>query len=101
VTVLSDDKTNSHRLTVRRRNIFSDAKRGFARFDESKLLRITFLGESAIDDGGPKREFMILMGAIANNGSIMYGPPNKRLVRHNAAALQVSYFFTVESCSVQ
>ena len=59
-------------------------------FDESKHISIHFLGESAIDEGGPKREFfMLLMGAIGNNSSIMAGPPSHRVLRHNTNAFQV------------
>ena len=34
--------------------------------------------------------FMILMGAIANHGSILDGPPDRRLLRHNADAFKVN-----------
>ena len=59
-------------------------------FDESKHFRVTFLGDPAVDQGGPKREFfMLLMGAIANSGSLLDGPPDRRILRHNANAFQV------------
>ena len=35
-----------------------------------------FFSEAAVDDGGPRKEFfMSLLGAIANNGSLLDGPP--------------------------
>ena len=33
---------------------------------------------------------MLLTGAIANHGSILDGPPNRRLLRHNADAFKVN-----------
>lgn len=64
----------------------------FRTLNDESQIRVAFLGESAVDTGGPRREFfMLLMGAIANNGSILDGPPNRRLLRHNVLALQVMY----------
>lgn len=65
---------SSQRITVRRSHILDDAV-GALRcgFVETKRITIHFLGESAIDEGGPRREFfMLLMGCIANNSSIFF-----------------------------
>ena len=59
-------------------------------FDDKKHLRIKFIGEPAMDEGGPRREyFMLLMGDIANNGAILDGPPDRRVLRHNTSAFEV------------
>ena len=59
-------------------------------YDESKYFCITFIDDPAIDQGGPRREyFMLLMGSIANSGSLLDGPPDRRTLRHNANAFQV------------
>ena len=59
-------------------------------FDDKKHLRIKFIGEPAVDGGGPRREyFMLLMGDIANNGAILDGPPDRRVLRHNTSAFEV------------
>lgn len=82
---------SSQRITVRRSHILDDAV-GALRcgFVETKRITIHFLGESAIDEGGPRREFfMLLMGCIANNSSILIGPPGSRVLRHNTSAFQV------------
>ena len=43
-----------------------------------------------------QREFlMLLMGTIANNGSIQDGPPNRRVLRHNTAAFEVVLSFNL------
>lgn len=78
------------RITVRRSNIWEDTHRALKHtFDEKKHVRITFLGESAVDGGGPRREFfMLLMNAIKENNSLLDGPSVSRVLRHNTAALQ-------------
>ena len=43
-----------------------------------------------MDGGGPRREyFMLLMGDIANNGAILDGSPDHRVLRHNTSAFEV------------
>ena len=76
---------------MRRSHIFEDALAAVRHsFDEKLHIRVRFLGEPGIDDGGPRREFfMLLLGAIANNSSLLYGPPNRRVLRHNTTAFQV------------
>ena len=87
-TVLLPNVLDAHRITVRCGSIFDDTlfalKGGI---DDNKHVRVRFLGkpitpskifllkgsigEPAIDQGGPKREFfMILMNAISNNSSL-------------------------------
>ena len=88
--LLYEDQTNVFRITVRRSNIWEDAVRAMKRsFDEKRHLRVTFLGESAVDGGGPRREFfMLLMNSIKDNNSLLDGPSNRRVLRHNTPALQ-------------
>ena len=96
-SVLSNDVDDIFRITVRRSHIWDDALRAVRRnFDESKHIRITFLGESAIDGGGPRREFfMLLMNSIKENNSLLEGPSNSRVVRHNTAALQDELYLSM------
>ena len=76
---------------MRRGHILDDAISSLRPgFDEKKHVRVRFLGEPAVDEGGPRREFfMLLMGAIGNNCSLLDGPPNRRVLRHNTSAFQV------------
>ena len=80
------------RVTVRRGCILEDTLVALrSGFDEKKHFRVRFLGEPAVDAGGPRREyFMLLMGAIGNNSALVDGPPNRRVLRHNASAFQVT-----------
>lgn len=89
--VITGDPDKPYRITVRRSNILEDTldELRFG-FDESKYFRVTFMGDPAVDQGGPRREyFMLLMGTIANSGSLLDGPPDRRILRHNANAFQV------------
>ena len=93
--VLYLDESNTFRITVRRSTIWDDALRAVRRtFDEKKHIHITFLGESAVDGGGPRREFfMLLMNAIRENHSLLDGPLTTRVLRHNTTALQEDLYF--------
>mgnify|MGYP002804295901 CR=1 FL=1 len=52
-------KEDQKRLNVRRKDLWVDLKQACVKYklDPSTPIRIVFLGEPAIDDGGPKREF--------------------------------------------
>ena len=52
-------------------------------YDESKYFRITFMDDPVLTKVG------LLMGSIANSGSLLDGPPDRRTLRHNANAFQV------------
>lgn len=99
---ITGDPDKPFRITVRRKSILEDtlAELRFG-FDESKHFRVTFMRDSAVDMGGPRREyFMLLMGAIGNSGSLLDGPPDRRVLRHNASAFQVySYSIATQSYS--
>ena len=58
-------------------------------FDERQHVMVTFLGKSAVDGGGPRREFfMLLMNVINENHYLLDGPSTKRILCHNTTALQ-------------
>ena len=56
-SVLSSDGL-SHRITVIRSHVFSDAYQVLLALGVTKHLRINFLDESAIDYGGPSESFL-------------------------------------------
>ena len=61
-------------LFVRREHILNTVKQKFKRLllRETKSLRIVFVGEEAVDSGGPTKEFFTMVfGAIEKN--IMFG----------------------------
>ena len=82
--ILYSDIYDSFRVTVRRGHIFDDTLVALrSGFDEKKHLRVSFLGERGVDGGGPR---MLLMACI---GSILDGPPERRVLRHNTTAFEV------------
>lgn len=56
VELVPEDRQN---IVVRRRHVWQDAKRALGRvnFNECIGLNISFVGEPAVDAGGPLREF--------------------------------------------
>lgn len=51
-------KLETIRVTVRRKNLWLDyVSSRNSHYSPSHTIKITFCGEPAIDDGGPKREF--------------------------------------------
>ena len=97
-------------ITVRRGSICDDTIFApHAGFDEKKHIKVRFLGEfvmqgmhilnctlpragePGIDEGGPKREyFMLLLNVISNNNSLLDGSPSQRVLWHNTSAFQVN-----------
>ena len=53
--------------------------------------KVTFVGEGAVDYGGPRREFLRLLGTGAAT-SLFIGHPANKFFHMNAQALQVSLF---------
>lgn len=84
------------RITVRRSHIWADSMRVLRRVHLEKRLKVTFLGESAVDDGGPRREYLrLLMSTMAEQSSLFTGPPSCKVPVHNAMALQRGDFHIV------
>ena len=52
------------------------------------------MGEEAVDDGGPRREFLTLvLQEMAADGNIFQGLPHSRFLLHNVQALAARKFF--------
>lgn len=83
------------RINVRRSYLLQDATRQFSRpsFDVSKLLKVCFIGESAVDDGGPRREFFrLLLHELFSASDLFAGYPESTLPQHNVMAIAQSQF---------
>ena len=77
-------------MTIRRRHVWPDTKRALSRssFNECIGLDITFVGEPAVDVGGPLREyFCLIWQALKRNGNLFVGEEHARVLRHNVLAL--------------
>ena len=83
------------RINVRRQFLLKDAMAAFQRqsFDVSKLLRVCFLGEAAVDTGGPRREFLqLMMVELLSEPSLFEGYPSCVTLTHNVLALSSGKF---------
>lgn len=88
-TVLSNNVDYTYRVKVRRKHVWEDALHQFKhKILPSHHIRVTFLGEPAVDAGGPLREFFcLLMSAIGRNNSLFCGEMSSRIPTHNVLEL--------------
>ena len=105
--ITSADNEDVQHVRVRRSHVFSDALRQFSRepFDCSKLLRIRFIGEAAVDDGGPRREFFHFLLQEMFKSSYFGGFPEHVVLIHDVEALSKNIYFIfgkmIATCLVQ
>lgn len=84
------DKSDAQRIVVRRNHLWEDTLKRFqAGLNFRKYIRVLFVGEPAVDDGGPLREFLhLLMGEIATNNSLFCGQEDCRVPLPNMLGLE-------------
>ena len=83
-------------IHVRRNHIWNDALRSLAKASFNPLMpvRVTFIGEPAIDEGGPRREFFTLaLAKMAEDMSIFHGPDSSRSFVHNVHGVRKRVFY--------
>ena len=90
VKMLPVDRSEYQQIVVRRKHLWEDALHHFqSGINFRKYIRITFVGEPAVDDGGPLRDFFHrLMGAIATNNCLFHGEEDCRVPVPNVTALE-------------
>jgi len=94
------DNEKTWRITVRRQNILEDMLRAMQNNPDldAKYLKVKFLGEPGINEGGLTREFFrLLMKSIDDSGLILDGAPGHRVPRHNPIAFQVCNYVDIFS----
>ena len=97
-SLLSDDDEDVRRITVRRKYLLQDTLRTLRRipWDKSKHLKVIFIGEPGVDDGGPRREyFQLLLQEIGRNNMYFRGSMERRLPAHNVLAIQDDVYFHI------
>ena len=105
--ITSEDNEDVQRIHIRRSHVFSDALRQFAKrsFDVSKMLQVRFLGEEAVDEGGPRRELFHLLTHEMFRSSLFVGFPNHVIPVHNIKAVGDSVYYTIgkmlSTCIIQ
>ena len=80
-TNIANDIDERQKIPVRRKHIWSDTKRALVQsgFSDTTDLSVTFIGEPAVDDGGPLHEFFrLLMLGIKNDASLFCGSENEK-----------------------
>ena len=90
----SEDST---RIIVRRKHILQDTLHKLRNgLDVGGHIRVVFVGEAAVDDGGPLREyFYLLMKSISEYTSIFCGPSDNKVPRHNVLELQKKTYYYI------
>ena len=97
-SLLNSDDSDIRRITVRRKHIFRDTIQTLRHspWNPSQHLKVTFIGEPGVDDGGPTREFFrLLLTDIGRQEMLFEGPDGKCLPRHNSLATSDKLFFYI------
>ena len=87
------DEEDEEGITVHRSHIWEDTLRALRRnLDLRKVIKVTFLGEPAIDDGGPRHEYLRLLMKTVSQHPLLTGTPLHKVMVHNTKALQKQYY---------
>ena len=95
-----EEEENAQRIVVRRKHVWDDTVRKLkGGLDANKPIKLSFIGDVAVDEGGPRREFLaLLMRSIADNNSLFQGKLSQRIPRPNLVELNKKSFFYVGVC---
>jgi hypothetical protein len=96
--ITGSDDEDFQRITVRRSHLMMDAFRLFSKSKTnlSKRLKVVFLGESSVDEGGPRREFFqLLLNEIFVNSGLFIGWPSNVIPVSNFDAVGANKYFIV------
>lgn len=85
------------RLTIRRKFILEDSLHRLRNgANLSNPLKIVFVGEAGVDDGGPLREFLYgVITAVFRSEKYFCGPDLNRVPRHNVVELSKNSFYFI------
>lgn len=94
------DSEDNVRIVIRRRHVLKDTlhKMRSGTLNFTKHFRVTFIGEAAVDAGGPMREYLhILVASIVQNNSLFCGSENLRVPMHSVLELERQTFYHIGS----
>lgn len=99
VKLLPVNPDESQRIVIRRKHVWADALHRFKTgLNVKQYIKITFVGEPAVDQGGPLREFFcILIGDIARNNNLFSGSEISRVPVHNMPELSKKTYYYIGS----
>lgn len=88
-------KEDTQRIDLRRWHIWEDTLRALrkATFDSRKTLMLRFVGEPAVDDGGPCREFLTLAIRALTDSPLLIGNFNQKVFSYSTQAIVNRTFF--------
>lgn len=96
IKYLPVDKDQYTRIIIRRKHLWDDAMNHVKYLNECKHVRVTFIGEPAVDEGGPLREFFHLLTAeMARRNMIFCGEEYSRIPRHCMLELENRTYYCV------
>ena len=81
---------------VRRSNVWEDAKIKMKKCSNDELnhlIKIQFVGEPAVDQGGPRNEFFSLVHSEVSNSGMFIGKENRKCFNHDVLALEQRSFY--------
>ena len=93
-----DDDDCRQRIHVRRSNLVADTMRALKKhnFDAEKLLKVVFVGEPCVDEGGPRREFFqLVIKEVFTMSGLLHGWPQNVVLTHNVQAVADNQYFLV------
>ena len=90
--VMCGGSEDMQRIVVRRSHLFSDALRTFSRLT-FEYLKVTFVGEPDVDEGGPRRELFRLLIQSASTSGLFAGSPGHLTPIHCVEALSSNKFY--------
>ncbi|XP_077863614.1 G2/M phase-specific E3 ubiquitin-protein ligase-like, partial [Saccoglossus kowalevskii] len=90
------DYQNYQRVNILRSTFWKTAVRAINRPDflPNKLIKVSFIGESAVDDGGPRREFCSLLINSVKTCGVLEGKENNLSFSHDLRFLAERRYFT-------
>ena len=94
----------SLRVKVRRSNVWEDARFKIKKCSDSDLrniIKVQFVGEPAVDEGGPRNEFYSLVHSEMSKSSLFIGEQDKKSFNHDILALERrDYYIYGQLCSM-
>lgn len=90
------EKDRPLRIKVRRSNVWEDAKFKIKKCSDSDLrsiIKVQFVGEPAVDEGGPRNEFYSLLHSEMSKSGQFIGEQNRKCFNHDILALEQGNFF--------
>ncbi len=106
--IVANDEEDTQPIHVRRSNLIQDTIKAFSRpkFNVSKLIKVSFIGESSVDEGGPRREFFQLtLKETFTTLGLFAGWPSNLVPLHNVEAVTKNLYFVIgkliATCLVQ